>query len=334
MEKLKMQTPNLVDKYVEQIAKIFPEVITEIKNENGDIIKGIDFDLLKQKLSNVLVEDENERYRLDWPGKKASMLKANLPLNKTLRPIVTKSVNFEITKNLYIEGENFEVLKLIQESYLEKIKLIYIDPPYNTGNDFIYIDNYSEKRKEHDLRIGAIDEDGGRYFRNTESEGRFHSNWLSMMYERLTIARDLLTLDGIIFISIGDNEVHNLRYICDQIFGESNLAGIIHRRKNRKPHNAGHTMSLSYEFILVYYREKSFKLRQEFDEMQEDEKGSYTIYPILQGDKKKRTYTFLKGIRCDCVDLKAGIIKAKNNDKLDIEILDKPVIANGKPVDT
>lgn len=223
VEKLKMQTPDITDQNMEQIAKLFPNVMTETKDENGKIKKAIDFDLLKQTLSDVLVDDENERYRLDWVGKKASLLKANTPITKTLRPCRKESVNFDTTENVYIEGDNFEVLKILQESYLDKIKMIYIDPPYNTGKDFIYSDKYKVSKEEYEEEIGAVGKDGDKLFRNTDTNGRFHSDWLSMIYERLLVARDLLKDDGVIFISIDDNEVHNLRKICDEIFGEENL---------------------------------------------------------------------------------------------------------------
>jgi adenine-specific DNA-methyltransferase len=223
IEKLKMKTADLSQVNIEKIAELFPTVITEIKDENGELKRAVDFDLLKQALSDVLVEGEDERYRLDWPGKKASLLKANTPINKTLRPCKEESVNFDTTENLYIEGDNFEVLKILQESYLGKIKMIYIDPPYNTGHDFIYKDDYTITKAEYEEELGARDEEGVRFFKNTDSNGRFHSDWLSMMYERLIIARDLLKDDGVIFISIDDNEVHNLRKICDDVFGEGNF---------------------------------------------------------------------------------------------------------------
>lgn len=223
MEKMKMSTPDLTDVNIEKIGALFPNIITETRNESGEIIKAVDFDLLKQALSKSLVEDENERYRLDWPGKKASLLKANTPITKTLRPCREESVNFDTTENLYIEGDNFEVLKILQESYLGRIKMIYIDPPYNTGNDFIYRDNFSKNKDEYEQELGLTDEEGGKLFKNTDTNGRYHSDWLSMMYERLLVARDLLSDDGVIFISIDDNEVHNLRKICDEILGESNF---------------------------------------------------------------------------------------------------------------
>ncbi len=265
MDKLKMSTPNLTDKNIEQIGMLFPNVITEVEDGTTKDTKGheikkykkvVDFDLLRQMLSKNLVEDDNERYRLDWPGKKASLLKANTPITKTLRPCREESVNFDTTENLYIEGDNFEVLKILQESYLGKIKMIYIDPPYNTGNDFIYKDNFAKSKDEYEEELGTTDEEGGKLFRNTDSNGRYHSDWLSMMYERLVVARDLLKDDGVIFISIDDNEVHNLRKMCDEVFGEENfVAGFIWNTD-------GHTdnqldVKINHEFILLYVKNSS-----------------------------------------------------------------------------
>ncbi len=251
-QKLKMQTPNGTH---EQIGKLFPNVLTETRDTNGKMKKAIDFDLLKQMLTDEVADSQDERYRLDWPGKKGSLLKANTPITKTLRPCREESVNFDTTKNLYIEGDNFEVLKILQESYLGKIKMIYIDPPYNTGNDFIYKDNFKTSREEYEECIGAVDEDGGRLFKNTDSNGRFHSDWLSMMYERLLIARDLLKEDGVIFISIDDNEVHNLRKICDEIFGEGNKVGVV-IWKNVTDNNPTN-IAMEHEYILCYAKQKT-----------------------------------------------------------------------------
>jgi len=256
MKKLKMQTPNITEQNMEQIAKLFPNVMTESQDEKGNTKKAIDFDLLKQSLSSVLVEDADERYRLDWPGKKAALLKANTPITKTLRPCREDSVNFDSTENVYIEGDNFEVLKILQESYLGKIKMIYIDPPYNTGKDFIYKDNYTAKKADYEKELGTTDEDDNKLFRNTDTNGRFHSDWLSMMYERLVVARDLLKEDGVIFISIDDNEVHNLREICDEVFGEENLKNSIVVRRGIKNVQAQFedisALSSGHEYILVY----------------------------------------------------------------------------------
>ncbi len=252
MEKLKMQTPDLTDNNIEKIAALFPNVITETRAEDGSVKKAVDFDLLRQALSKTVVEGDDERYRLDWPGKKASLLKANTPITKTLRPCREESVNFDTTENLYIEGDNFEVLKILQESYLGKVKMIYIDPPYNTGNDFIYKDNFAKSKEEYEEDVGAIDGEGGKLFKNTDSNGRFHSDWLSMMYERLVVARDLLKDDGVVFISIDDNEVHNLRKICDEVFGEENfIAEFIWKSKLGKVGTTG-TISTIHEYIVCY----------------------------------------------------------------------------------
>ena len=259
MDKLKMSTPDLTDKNIEQIGSLFPNVITETRDENGTVKKAVDFDLLKQALSKNLVEDDNERYRLDWPGKKASLLKANTPITKTLRPCREESVNFDTTENLYIEGDNFEVLKILQESYLGMIKMIYIDPPYNTGNDFIYKDNFTKSKDEYEEELGTTDEEGGKLFRNTDSNGRYHSDWLSMMYERLVVARDLLKDDGVIFISIDDNEVHNLRKICDEVFGEENFVTTYCWEKKKKPSFLNRNLGSKFEYILAFskYRENT-----------------------------------------------------------------------------
>ena len=267
MEKLKMQTPNKTDQNIEKIAKLFPNVITEIEDVQTQNIasqqdgkkrykKAIDFDLLKQQLSEILVEDDDERYRLDWPGKKASLLKANTPINKTLRPCREESVNFDTTENIYIEGDNFEVLKILQESYLNKIKMIYIDPPYNTGKDFVYTDKFKIDKDEYEAEIGAIDNEGGKLFKNTDTNGRFHSDWLSMMYERLVVARDLLKDDGVIFISIDDNEAHNLRKICDEVLGENNFVNLISLNAKVSAGASGggedRKLKKNIEYIIVY----------------------------------------------------------------------------------
>ena len=258
MDKLKMSTPDLTDKNIEEISKILPNVITETRDENGAVKKAVDFDLLKQALSKNLVEDDSERYRLDWPGKKASLLKANTPITNTLRPCREESVNFDTTENLYIEGDNFEVLKILQESYLGKIKMIYIDPPYNTGNDFIYKDNFAKSKDEYGEELGTTDEEGGKLFRNTDSNGRYHSDWLSMMYERLVVARDLLKDDGVIFISIDDNEVHNLRKICDEVFGEENFVGELIRKTKSMTGDDGCGLNIQHENLIIYSKNRAY----------------------------------------------------------------------------
>lgn len=252
MQNLDMQTPDITSMNVEKIWQLFPNVITE-KEENGKIIKAIDFDLLKQALSKELVEDNEERYTLNWPWKKASLLKANTPIEKTLRPCREDSVNFDTTENLYIEWDNFEVLKILQESYLWKVKMIYIDPPYNTGKDFVYKDNFTKSKADADEEAGVEDEDGWKLFKNTDINGRFHSDWLSMMYERITVARDLLSEDWVIFMSIDDNEAHNLRKITDEIFWEENFVADIVWNSTKSVTNTA-LISNSITHNLVYFK--------------------------------------------------------------------------------
>lgn len=223
MEKLDLQSPDLTARNIEALAELFPTVVTETRGADGTVRRGIDFDLLRQELSDHVVEGPQERYRLDWPGKHKALLAANAPIRKTLRPVREESVDFNTTKNLFIEGDNLEALKLLQESYLGKVKLIYIDPPYNTGNDFIYNDDFAETTAEYLERSGQMDESGARLVANTESNGRFHSDWLSMMYPRLKLARNLLREDGAIFVSIDFNEVHSLKLMMDDVFGEENF---------------------------------------------------------------------------------------------------------------
>lgn len=248
-DQLKMHSPNLVDTNIEKIAALFPNCVTEAQGENGELKKAIDFDLLKQELSQVIVEGEQERYRLDWVGKKEAILTANAPIAKTLRPCREESVNFDKTENLFIEGDNLEALKLLQENYLGKVKMIYIDPPYNTGSDFIYEDDFAESTNEFFERSNQVDEEGNRLIANTETNGRFHSDWLSMIYSRLKLARNLLKDDGIIFISCDNNEQENLKKICSEIFGQKNfLANIIWKNGRTAAAHFTH----EHEYILVY----------------------------------------------------------------------------------
>jgi len=252
MRKLKMATPDLTQANIERIAQLFPNVITEAKDESGALKQFIDFDLLKQELSGEIVAGDKERYQLTWPGKKEAILLANQPVYKTLRPVRDDSVNWDTTENLYIEGDNLQVLKLLQESYLNKVKCIYIDPPYNTGKDFIYKDNFKQDINEYLQESGQLDENGNRLFQNTDTNGRFHSDWLSMMYPRLKLARNLLRDDGVIFISIDDGEVHNLRKICDEIMGVKNFIGNIVWQKKQSPQNDATNLSDMHDHIIVY----------------------------------------------------------------------------------
>ena len=250
MEKMKMESIDMTAQNVENIDKLFPNCITETVDENGQPKKAINFKILEQMLSDDVI-DGDEAYEFTWVGKKASIVEANKPIHKTLRPCPEESVDWDTTENLYIEGDNLEVLKLLQESYLGKVKMIYIDPPYNTGSDFIYNDDFKMTGAEYTDESGEIDEDGNRMFKNTDSNGRFHSDWCSMMYSRLMLARNLLSDDGVIFISIDDNEADNLRKICDEVFGDHNfIAHIIHKNNSMK--NQSKYIGVSTEFVLIY----------------------------------------------------------------------------------
>ena len=273
MDKLKMHTENKVDINIEKIGSLFPNTLTEkIKgydeNNKPIIEKAIDFDILKQELSKVIVEGREERYQMNWPGKKEAILTANAPINKTLRPCREESVDFDKTENLYIEGDNLEVLKLLQETYLNKVKIIYIDPPYNTGNDsFVYDDDFSMSSEEFSEASGQYDEDGNMNYdirKNSESNGRFHTDWLNMMYPRLKLARDLLSDDGVIFISIDDNENTNLKIMCDEIFGTNNFIAEIIRNTNSSK-NQSLFVSVSHEYCLVYSK-NMFNLKNKHSE--------------------------------------------------------------------
>ena len=233
MDKLKMESVDNVQMNIEKIQKLFPNAVTEVKR-NGKVTLAVDFDVLKQELSSELIDDKEERYQMTWPDKKKSILLANTPVNKTLRPCREESVDFDNTQNLYIEGDNLDVLKLLQETYLGKIKMIYIDPPYNTGNDFVYNDNFAMDSAEYVDKSGQYDEQGDSLVQNTESNGRFHTDWLNMIYPRLKVAKDLLSDDGVIFISIDDNEQANLKKMCDEIFGETNKVSTFIWHNNKK----------------------------------------------------------------------------------------------------
>lgn len=257
MDKLKMHSINKVDENIEKIENLFPNCVTEAKVD-GKITKVVDFDKLKQELSNFVVEGRDERYQFTWPNKKQSILLANAPIAKTLRPCVDESVDFDNTQNLYIEGDNLDVLKLLQETYLGKVKMIYIDPPYNTGNDFVYKDDFAQNSEDYLANSGQFDEEGNRLVKNLDSNGRFHTDWLNMIYPRLKLARDLLTDDGVIFISIDDNEVENLKKVCNEVFGEQNYEGHIHwRRRHNQPNDKTKMIGLVAEHILSFAKNSS-----------------------------------------------------------------------------
>lgn len=256
MEKLKMHSLDKVNDNIEKIGKLFPNCVTERKNEKGEVEHAIDFDVLRQELSKEIVEGNEERYQFTWPDKKNAMRLANAPINKTLRPCREESVDFDNTKNLYIEGDNLEVLKLLQETYLGKIKMIYIDPPYNTGNDFVYEDDFSQSAEDYFANSGQRDEEGNRLVQNTESNGRFHTDWLNFMYSRLKLSKNLLREDGVIFISIDENEVNSLKIICDEIFGRNNFVAELIWAAGRK--NDSKYISVSHEYILCYFRNMDY----------------------------------------------------------------------------
>lgn len=255
MDKLRMQTANKADENFRKLAAMFPNAVTETINENGEVVRAIDKDVLMQEISCTVVDGNEERYQFTWPDKKKSVLLANAPINKTLRPCREESVDFDTTENLYIEGDNLEVLKLLQETYLGKVKMIYIDPPYNTGNDFVYEDDFAQSTDEYLASSGQYDEDGNRMVQNTESNGRFHTDWLNMIYPRLKLAKDLLSEDGVVFISLDDNEYDNLFKICIEIFSQDNfLASLIWDLGTGT--TAGH-FTRGHEYILCFAKNKS-----------------------------------------------------------------------------
>ena len=284
MDKLKMQTANKADENFKKLAAMFPNAVTETIDENGEVVRAIDKDVLMQEINTKVVDGNEERYQFTWPDKKKSVLLANAPINKTLRPCREESVDFDTTENLYIEGDNLEVLKLLQETYLGKIKMIYIDPPYNTGSDFVYEDDFAQSTDEYLANSGQYDEDGNRMVQNTESNGRFHTDWLNMMYTRLRIAKDLLADDGVIFISIDDNEIANLSKMCDEIFGNDNAIAVFPRLAT-KSGKTPLTFMVSHDYVLCYtksrhdifvgqaFEDDSYKYSDEY----EAERGKYNL---------------------------------------------------------
>ena len=247
-----MQTPNKADENFRKLAEMFPNAVTEAVDENGEIVRAIDKDVLMQEISCKVVEGREERYQFTWPDKKKSVLLANAPINKTFRPCREESVDFDNTENLYIEGDNLEVLKLLQENYLKKVKMIYIDPPYNTGNDFVYEDDFKKSTDEYMANSGQFDDEGKRLVKNLDSNGRFHTDWLNMIYPRLKLAKDLLSDDGVIFISIDDNEQENLKKICDEVFGIDNYIGCISNTNNPKGRSDDKYIATAHEYLLVF----------------------------------------------------------------------------------
>lgn len=292
MDKLKMHTPNKADENFKKLAALFPNAVTETLDENGEVVRAIDKDVLMQEISCTVVDGKEERYQFTWPDKKKSVLLANAPISKTLRPCREESVDFDTTENLYIEGDNLEVLKLLQETYLGKIKMIYIDPPYNTGNDFVYEDDFAQSTEEYLANSGQYDEDGNRLFKNLDSNGRFHTDWLNMMYPRLRLAKDLLTDDGVIFISIDDNEQENMKKVCDEIFGASNFIGcFLWKKKSTSTNVANALVSAQTDYQLCYGKNTSpLSLNRRATTTEErkypfiDKKGNYRTTIIEKKD--------------------------------------------------
>lgn len=333
IDKLDLHTPNFVNENIEKLAALFPHCVTETAEG-----KKIDFDLLQQELSHDIVEGNRERYRLEWPGKREAIVTANLPTTKTLRPVREDSVDFDNTENLYIEGDNLEVLKLLQESYFGKVKMIYIDPPYNTGNDFVYKDNFATDRETELFESGQIDEYGKRMVANPETSGRYHSDWLTMMYPRLKLARNLLTDDGVIFISIDDNEGNNLKKVCDEVFGEDNfIEQIIWKNKYGAGAKTVGFISV-HEYIMCYSKRPIKELTSELDEEsrarfnKRDDKysirGGYMTQPLMTnslGDRPNLMYELeYKGVKIkpnkQWVWSKERMFQAIENDEVEFNL--------------
>lgn len=276
-----MTSPDLTDANIEKLAELFPSVVTETLDADGNPKKTLDFDLLRQELSDHVVEGPQERYQLDWPGKRAAAFAANAPIAKTLRPVREESVDFETTKNIFIEGDNLEALKLLQESYLGQIKLIYVDPPYNTGNDFVYADTFATTRAEELRRSGQVDEEGVPLVSNSSANGRFHSDWLSMMYPRLRLARNLLTDDGVLIVSIDENEHSNLVALATEVFGTDSFVGEIVLKNSSK--NDQSYISIQHEYIVFFVKNKTMNK----GEWVERKEGLDKIYAAFDGFKKE-----------------------------------------------
>ena len=285
MDKLKMETANKADENFKKLAEMFPNAVTETIDENGEVVRAIDKDVLMQEISCKVVDGNEERYQFTWPDKKKSVLLANAPINKTLRPCREESVDFDNTENLYIEGDNLEVLKLLQETYLGKIKMIYIDPPYNTGNDFVYEDDFAQSTDEYLANSGQYDDDGNRLVKNLDSNGRFHTDWLNMIYPRLKLAKDLLTDDGVIFISIDENEADKLKHLCDEVFGKDNYRNQLLVRRRIKSLNVQfadsglNSFNVGFEYVYVYSKSSTFlfnPLRMKKSDV--PEKGTWNVF--------------------------------------------------------
>ncbi|MFW2355122.1 MULTISPECIES: site-specific DNA-methyltransferase [Pseudomonadota] len=286
MDKLKMHSPDLTQDNIARIREMFPGCVTEAADKNGKLRLAVNFDQLRQELSDHVVDGPQERYQLDWPGKREGLLAANVPIAKTLRPCREESADFDATRNLFIEGDNLEALKLLQETYLNQVKLVYIDPPYNTGRDFIYDDDYGDGADSYLTRSNQADSSGARLVANTDANGRFHSDWLSMIYPRLRLARNLLRDDGVLFISIDDHEVDNLRKVCSEIFGDENFVAQVIWQKVFSPKNSARWFSEDHDYVLVYAKSRerwtpillpqTEEMVARYKNLDSDERGAWT----------------------------------------------------------
>ena len=326
MDKLRMQSSNGVEDNITKIAQLFPDCVTETVDERSGQPKHlIDFEKLKQNLSDSVMSERAERYQFTWSDKSKAILLANSPINATLRPCREDSVDFDNTQNLYIEGDNLDVLKCLKETYLHKVKMIYIDPPYNTGNDFVYEDDFAQSSEEYLANSGQFDEQGNRMFTNAESNGRFHTDWLNMIYPRLKVARDLLTDDGVIFISIDDNEVENLRKVCDEVFGEQNFVDCLHWKKKKQPSFLAKHTAKVMEYVIVYAK-NTFKL-----EKLSIEKVSDSNKKVININNKVSSRIFKPGVRVKSEE-QTGIIKAGvyTGRSMDVEYKNDIYYENGR----
>lgn len=321
-----MQSSNGVEDNITKIAQLFPDCVTETVDERSGQPKHlIDFEKLKQNLSDSVMSERAERYQFTWPDKSKAILLANSPINATLRPCREDSVDFDNTQNLYIEGDNLDVLKCLKETYLHKVKMIYIDPPYNTGNDFVYEDDFAQSSEEYLANSGQFDEQGNRMFTNAESNGRFHTDWLNMIYPRLKVARDLLTDDGVIFISIDDNEVENLRKVCDEVFGEQNFVDCLHWKKKKQPSFLAKHTAKVMEYVIVYAK-NTFKL-----EKLSVEKVSDSNKKVININNKISSRIFKPGVRVKSEE-QTGIIKTGvyTGRSMDVEYKNDIYYENGR----
>lgn len=329
MDKLRMHSPNLTEDNIARIRDLFPGCVTEAQCEDGGVKLAVDFDQLRQELSSSIVEGQQERYHLNWPGKREALLMANAPIAKTLRPVRGESVDFDKTKNLFIEGDNLEALKLLQEAYLGKVKMIYIDPPYNTGNDFIYEDDFAESAGEYLRRSNQVDEEGNRLAANTSANGRFHSDWLTMMYSRLRLASRLLTDDGVLFISIDDNESSNLISICSEVFGSENFVAQLAVQLNPRGRHLDRFVAKTHEAVLVFVKdglnsasirglEKEGRMVDEYDK--KDEKGQYRLLGLRNRNQAFNPSTRPKLYYPLYVNAESGAVSLQKDAKFDTEV--------------